>query len=200
MITGTYTAHDTAVIDDGAVIGAGTRVWHWTHVCGGAVIGRDCSLGQNVFVGNRARIGDNVKIQNNVSVYEGVTLEEDVFCGPSVVFTNVLNPRSRFPRKGQYRATRVRRGATLGANCTIVCGVEIGQHALIGAGAVVTRNVPPFALFLGVPARQTGWMSRYGDRLPLPLAGDGRARCPHTGDDYLLSHGVLRLVETGDGG
>ena len=193
MSTKPYTVHETAIIDAGATIGPGTRIWHWTHVCAGAVIGQGCSLGQNVFVGNRVRIGSNVKIQNNVSVYDNVALEDDVFCGPSVVFTNVHNPRSRFPRKDQYRDTLVRRGATLGANCTIVCGVEIGEYAFVGAGAVVTRSVPAFALMLGVPARQAGWMSRYGERLDLPLSGDGQADCEKTGDRYLLARGVLRL-------
>ncbi len=185
--------HPSAIIDPGATIGAGSRVWHWVHVCGGAIIGRNCSLGQNVFVGNRVRIGDNVKIQNNVSVYDNVTLEDDVFCGPSMVFTNVYNPRSAVTRKDEYRDTVVRRGATLGANCTIVCGVEIGEHAFIGAGAVVNRDVPPFALMLGVPARQSGWMSRFGERLPLPASGSGTASCPRTGDRYVLTDGRLRL-------
>ena len=161
------TVHPSAIVDPGAAIGEGTRVWHWVHVCGGAVIGRNCSLGQNVFVGNRVRIGDNVKVQNNVSVYDNVTVEDDVFCGPSMVFTNVYNPRSAVSRKDEYRDTVVRRGATLGANCTIVCGVEIGQHAFVGAGAVVNRDVPAFALMVGVPARHIGWMSRFGERLPL---------------------------------
>lgn len=182
-----YTAHETAIIDSGARIGAGTRIWHWTHVCAGAVIGERCSLGQNVFVGNRVVIGNNVKIQNNVSVYDNVTLEDDVFCGPSMVFTNVYNPRSAVPRKSEYRDTRVCRGATLGANCTIVCGVTIGQYAFIGAGAVVTDDVPDFALVVGVPARQIGWMSRQGERLALPLLGDNlEATCPSTGDRYRL--------------
>jgi len=189
--------HPSAIVDPGASIGEGSRVWHYVHVCGGAVIGKDCSLGQNVFVGNRVRIGDNVKIQNNVSVYDNVTLEDDVFCGPSMVFTNVYNPRSAVSRKSEYRDTVVRRGATLGANCTIVCGVEIGEFAFVGAGAVVNRDVPPFALMLGVPARQAGWMSRHGERLPLPLAGDGEATCPHTGDRYLLREGMLRVDPAG---
>jgi UDP-2-acetamido-3-amino-2,3-dideoxy-glucuronate N-acetyltransferase len=188
--------HPSAIVDPGATIGEGSRVWHFVHVCGGAVIGRDCSLGQNVFVGNRVRIGDNVKIQNNVSVYDNVTLEDDVFCGPSMVFTNVYNPRSAVSRQSEYRDTVVRRGATLGANCTIVCGVEIGEYAFVGAGAVVNREVPPFALMLGVPARQAGWMSRYGERLALPLLGDGEATCPYTGDRYILSDGVLRVEPT----
>jgi UDP-2-acetamido-3-amino-2,3-dideoxy-glucuronate N-acetyltransferase len=187
------TIHPSAIVDPGATIGEGSRVWHFAHVCGGAVIGRNCSLGQNVFVGNRVRIGDNVKIQNNVSVYDNVTLEDDVFCGPSMVFTNVYNPRSAISRKDEYRDTVVRRGATLGANCTIVCGVEIGQHAFVGAGAVVNRNVPAFALMLGVPARHAGWMSRHGERLPLGTTGNGLAVCPQTGDRYVLDEGVLRL-------
>jgi UDP-2-acetamido-3-amino-2,3-dideoxy-glucuronate N-acetyltransferase len=189
-----YTAHPTAVIDEGAQIGDGTRIWHWTHVCGGACIGERCSLGQNVFIGNLVVIGNNVKIQNNVSVYDAVTLEDDVFCGPSMVFTNVNNPRSAIVRKGEYRPTLVRRGATLGANCTIVCGVTIGQYAFVGAGAVVKRDVPDFALMLGVPARQAGWMSRYGERLDLPPAGEREATCPHTGDRYRLAGGRCELV------
>ena len=154
------TIHPSAIVDTGAQIGEGTRVWHWVHVCGGARIGKNCSLGQNVFVANRVVIGDNVKIQNNVSVYDEVTLEDGVFCGPSMVFTNVYNPRSEIARKDEYRKTLVKRGATLGANCTVVCGVTIGEYAFIGAGAVVNRDVPDFALMLGVPARQAGWMSR----------------------------------------
>ena len=185
--------HATAIVDDGATIGAGTRIWHWVHVCGGATIGRDCSLGQNVFVGNKVRIGDNCKLQNNISVYDNVTLEEGVFCGPSMVFTNVYNPRSEISRKDEYRDTLVKRGATLGANCTIVCGNTIGKYAFIGAGAVVNRDVPDFALMLGVPARHAGWMSRFGERLDLPLVGDGEACCPHTGERYVLRAGRCEL-------
>ena len=181
--------HPTAIVDKGANIGEGTRIWHWVHVCAGARIGRNCSLGQNVYVGNRVVIGDNVKIQNNVSVYDEVTLEDDVFCGPSMVFTNVYNPRSAVSRKDEYRKTLIKRGATLGANCTVVCGVTIGEHAFIGAGAVVNRDVPDYALMLGVPARQAGWMSRFGERLTLPLIGDGEATCPHTGEKYRVSSG-----------
>ena len=186
-----YTAHPTAIIDAGAQIGAGSRIWHWVHVCAGARIGRDCSLGQNVFIGNRVIIGDNVKIQNNVSVYDGVTLEDDVFCGPSMVFTNVYNPRSAVSRKHEYRPTLVRRGATLGANCTIVCGVTIGQHAFIGAGAVITKDILPYALMTGVPARQIGWMSAHGERLHLPLEGSGHAVCGASGQAYRLDNGRL---------
>lgn len=181
-----YWSHDSAIVDDGAVIGDGSRVWHWVHVCGSAVIGRGCVLGQNVFVGNDVTIGDNVRIQNNVSVYDGVTLEDDVFCGPSMVFTNVYNPRAAVSRKDEYRPTRVKRGATLGANCTIVCGVTIGEYAFIGAGSVVIRDVAPFALVVGVPGRHIGWMSMHGERLDLPLFGDGEAECPVTGQRYRL--------------
>lgn len=184
--------HPTALVDDGAVIGAGSRVWHWVHVCAGAVIGEGCSLGQNVFVGSRVRIGDNVKIQNNVSVYDNVCLESDVFCGPSMVFTNVYNPRSAITRKDEYRDTLVERGATLGANCTIVCGTRIGSYSFVGAGAVVNRDVRPFALMVGVPARQLGWMSAYGERVALPLQGQGVWTCPHTGDRYHLEGDLLR--------
>lgn len=190
-----HTVHPSAIVDEGAQIGEGSRVWHFVHVCGGAVIGKGCSLGQNVFVGNRVRIGNNVKIQNNVSVYDNVTLEDDVFCGPSMVFTNVYNPRSAVTRKDEYRDTVVRRGATLGANSTVVCGVTIGEYAFVGAGAVVNRDVKPFALMVGVPARQAGWMSRFGERLALPLAGDGEATCPHTGDRYVLRQGQLFLQQ-----
>lgn len=188
------TIHPTAIIDERAAIGEGTRIWHWVHVCGGAVIGRNCSLGQNVFVGNKVNIGNNVKIQNNVSVYDNVTLEDDVFCGPSMVFTNVYNPRSAVPRKDEYRDTLIKRGATLGANCTIVCGVTIGEYAFIGAGAVVNREVPAYALMVGVPARQIGWISRHGERLRLPLAGEGESVCHATGERYLLQRGVCRPV------
>ena len=191
--------HSTAIIDDGATIGSETRIWHFVHVCGGAVIGKKCSLGQNVFVSNRVTIGDNVKIQNNVSVYDNVTLEDDVFCGPSMVFTNVYNPRSAVSRKDEYRDTLVRRGATLGANCTIVCGVEIGEYAFVGAGAVINRDVPAYALMVGVPARQIGWMSKAGERLPLPVDGEGRVQCPITNDSYELTGGELKYLRSNFG-
>jgi len=187
------TVHPTAIVDPGAKIGAGTRIWHWVHVCAGAKIGERCSLGQNVYVGNDVTIGNNVKIQNNVSVYDAVTLEDDVFCGPSMVFTNVYNPRSAIVRKDELRRTLIRKGATLGANSTIVCGITVGQYAFVGAGAVVNRDVPDFALMLGVPARQAGWMSRFGERLDLPLKGSGEAKCPHTGERYRVEGGRCRL-------
>ena len=187
------TIHPSAIVDDGAIIGDDTRIWHWVHVCGGARIGAGCSLGQNVFVGNRVVIGSNVKIQNNVSVYDNVTLEDDVFCGPSMVFTNVYNPRAAVSRKHEYRNTLVRRGATLGANCTIICGTTIGAYAFVGAGAVVNRDVAPYALVVGAAARQIGWMSRYGCRLDLPLRGNGQARCAESGEVYVLRDGVCAV-------
>ena len=186
-----YYQHPSAIVDEGAQIGEGSRVWHFVHVCGGARIGEGVSLGQNVFVGNKVVIGDRCKIQNNVSVYDNVTLEEGVFCGPSMVFTNVYNPRSLIERKDQYRDTVVRRGATLGANCTIVCGITIGEFAFVGAGAVVNKDVPAYALMVGVPARQIGWMSEFGEQLTLPVKGDGEAMCPQTGDRYVLRNGTL---------
>lgn len=193
-MSASYSAHPTAIIDEGAQIGAETRIWHWVHVCGGAIIGARCSLGQNVFVGNKVVIGNNVKIQNNVSVYDNVILEDDVFCGPSMVFTNVYNPRSAVPRKNEYRDTLIRKGASLGANCTIICGVTIGEYAFVGAGAVINRSVPAYALMVGVPARQVGWISRHGERLALPLAGNGEARCPATDETYRLVAGKCSLI------
>lgn len=190
--------HETSIIDEGAQIGEGTRIWHWVHVCAGARIGAGCSFGQNCFVGNRAVIGDNVKVQNNVSIYDDVTLEDDVFCGPSMVFTNVYNPRSGIPRKTEYMRTLVRRGVTLCANCTIVCGTTLHQYAFIAAAALVNKDVPAFALMAGVPARQIGWMSRYGERIPLPVDGSGEYRCRNTGDLYRLEDGRMQLVETGE--
>jgi UDP-2-acetamido-3-amino-2,3-dideoxy-glucuronate N-acetyltransferase len=183
--------HPSAIVDLGAQIGEGSRIWHFVHVCAGANIGKGVSLGQNVFVGNKVIIGDNCKIQNNVSVYDNVTLEEGVFCGPSMVFTNVYNPRSLIERKNEYRDTLVRRGATLGANCTIVCGVTIGEFAFIGAGAVVNKDVPAYALMVGVPARQIGWMSEYGEQLELPLIGTGEVLCTYSNTRYVLDDGVV---------
>jgi len=190
------TIHPSAIVDDGAQLGDGCRVWHFVHISAGARIGERCSFGQNVFVGNDVAIGNNVKIQNNVSVYDAVTLEDDVFCGPSMVFTNVYNPRSAVTRKGEYRRTRVKQGATLGANSTIVCGTTIGRFAFIGAGAVINRDVPDFALMVGVPAKQIGWMSRFGEKLDLPVksAEPVDATCPHTGDRYRLTGQNLTLI------
>ena len=189
-----YHVHESAIVDDGATIGNNTRVWHFVHVCSGAKIGEGCSLGQNVFVGNKVTIGDNVKVQNNVSVYDNVHIEDDVFCGPSMVFTNVYNPRSFIERKTEYRDTLVKKGATLGANCTIVCGVTIGEYSLVGAGAVINKDVPAFALMVGVPAKQIGWISKYGEQLKLPISGTGTEKCKHTGDTYQLSGSTLTLI------
>lgn len=189
------TIHPTAIVDDGAQIGEGSRIWHWVHVCGGAKIGKGVSLGQNVFVGNKVVIGDQCKIQNNVSVYDNITLEEGVFCGPSMVFTNVYNPRSLIERKSEYRNTLVKRGVTLGANCTIVCGTTIGEFAFVGAGAVINKDVKPYALMVGVPARQVGWMSEYGEQIPLPLVGLGEYTCPHTGTRYVLDGETLNTLK-----
>ncbi len=188
-----YTVHPSAIVDEGAQIGEGSRVWHFVHVCGGARIGKGVSLGQNVFVGNKVTIGDKCKIQNNVSVYDNVILEEGVFCGPSMVFTNVYNPRSLIERKNEYRNTLIKKGATLGANCTVVCGVTIGEYAFVGAGAVVNKDVKPYALMVGVPARHVGWMSQFGEQIPLPLQGQGEYSCPHTGQTYALHSGGLAL-------
>jgi UDP-2-acetamido-3-amino-2,3-dideoxy-glucuronate N-acetyltransferase len=190
----TYQVHPTAIVDDGAEIGEGSRIWHWVHVSGGARIGKGVSLGQNVFVGNKVTVGDRCKIQNNVSLYDNVTLEEGVFCGPSMVFTNVYNPRALIERKDEYRNTLVQRGASLGANCTIVCGTTVGAFAFIGAGAVVNKDVRPYALMVGVPARQIGWMSEYGEQIPLPVKGEGLYTCPHTGKRYELEGDVLKGV------
>ena len=185
----TITIHPTAIVDEGAQIGDGSRIWHWVHISGAAKIGRDCSFGQNVFVGNRVIIGNNCKVQNNVSVYDNVTLEDDVFCGPSMVFTNVYNPRSAVSRKDEYHDTLVKRGSTLGANCTVVCGTTIGEYAFVAAGSVIKQDVKPYALMAGVPAKQVGWMSQFGDRLALPLVGNAETICPHTGLKYVLHNG-----------
>jgi len=190
-----YKVHDTAIVDKGAFVGKDTRIWHWVHVCAGANIGEGCSLGQNVFVGAKAVIGDGVKIQNNVSVYDNVILEDYVFCGPSMTFTNVYNPRSAISRKDEYRTTRVKHHATLGANSTIVCGVTIGEYAFVAAGAVVRQDVLPYSLVAGVPAMHRGWMSRFGEQLVFPLSGEGQCVCPHTGDVYILGNGKISVIE-----
>ena len=186
--------HSTAIIDEGAEIGENTKIWHWSHICAGAEIGSNCSLGQNVFIGNKVKIGDNTKIQNNVSIYDNITIEKNVFLGPSMVFTNVYNPRSEISRKSEYRNTRIREGVTLGANCTIICGVIVGKYAFIGAGAVVNKDIKDFALMVGVPAKQIGWMSRYGERVILPLKGEGVWECQKTGDKYILKED--RIIHT----
>jgi UDP-2-acetamido-3-amino-2,3-dideoxy-glucuronate N-acetyltransferase len=187
--------HESSIIDKGATIGKDTKVWHWTHICAGATIGNACSLGQNVFIGNKVIIGNNVKIQNNVSVYDNVTIEDDVFCGLSMVFTNVYNPRSAISRKNEYKATLIKKGAALGANCTIICGVTIGQYAFIGAGAVINKDVPDYALMVGVPAKQIGWMSEYGEQLDLPLQNNGTntifVNCHKTNNKYQLLNGEV---------
>lgn len=190
-----YYAHETAIIDEGAKIGVRSKIWHWVHVSGGANIGSDVSLGQNVFIGNKVKIGNKCKIQNNVSVYDNVYLEEGVFCGPSMVFTNVYNPRSLINRKNEYKNTYVKKGASLGANCTIVCGVSIGEYAFVGAGSVVNKNVPSYALVVGVPAKQIGWISEYGERLNLPLQGNGEAICDHTGYKYILKNSKVLITK-----
>lgn len=187
--------HPTAIVDAGAEIGPGTRIWHFSHVMGKSKIGRNCSLGQNVFVAGQVSIGNGVKIQNNVSIYKGVILEDYVFCGPSMVFTNVINPRSEIERKTEYRQTLVKRGATFGANCTIVCGITVGRYAFVGAGAVVAKDVPDYALMVGVPATRQGWMSRHGHRLPAPNS-DGLMTCPESGWRYReVEPGVLRCLD-----
>ena len=183
--------HESAIIDAGATIGKDSRVWHFVHICAGAKIGERCSMGQNVFIGNKVIIGNDCKIQNNVSVYDNVTLEDGVFCGPSMVFTNVYNPRSFVDRKSEYMNTLVKTGASMGANCTIVCGNTIGKFAFIGAGTLVNKDVPDYALMVGVPAKQIGWMSEYGERLDLPLTGNGETSCIHTGAKYTLANGTL---------
>lgn len=189
-----YFKHESAIVDDGAKIGKDSRVWHFAHVCSGAEIGDGVSLGQNVFVGNRVKIGNKCKVQNNVSVYDNVFLEEEVFCGPSMVFTNVYNPRFGIERKDEYKDTLVKKGATLGANCTIVCGVTINEYAFVGAGAVVNKDVPAYALMVGVPAKQIGWMSQFGEQIDLPVSGNGKATCPHSGQVYQLENGILAVV------
>lgn len=190
-----YTKHETAIVDEGAKIGAGSRIWHWVHISAGAKIGEKCSFGQNVFVGNNVKIGNNCKIQNNVSIYDNVFLEDDVFCGPSMVFTNVYNPRSAVVRKNEYRDTYVKKGVTIGANATIVCGVILGEFSFIAAGAVINKDVKPFSLMAGVPAKQIGWISKFGERIDLPMNGSGTWLCPHEGIVYSLSERILKINE-----
>jgi len=192
----TITIHPTAIVDEGAQLGDGTRVWHWVHISGGAKIGERCSFGQNVYIGNDVVIGTNVKVQNNVSIFDAVTIEDDVFCGPSMVFTNVYNPRCAIIRKDQYRKTLIKKGATLGANCTIICGITVGEYAFIAAGAVISRDVKPYALMAGVPAKQIGWMSEFGEKLALPLTGTAQATCPNTGQNYILTDGNCNVLSS----
>ena len=187
--------HETSFIDDDVKIGIGTKIWHFSHVLNGCEIGKNCSFGQNVVVGPNVDIGNHVKIQNNVSVYEGITLEDSVFCGPSCVFTNVHNPRSKIVRKNEYRKTLVQMGVTLGANCTIVCGVTLGKFSFIGAGAVISKDVPDYALMIGVPAKHVGWMSEYGEKLDLPLKGNAKTICKHTNQKYQLKDDKVFLVD-----
>ncbi len=183
--------HHTAIIDKGAIIGKNCKIWHWTHICGKATIGNFCSFGQNVYIGNNVNIGNYVKIQNNVSVFDNVVLEDYVFCGPSMVFTNVYNPRSKINRKDEFKDTIVKKGVTFGANSTVVCGIEIGENAFIGAGALINKNVKPFALMVGVPGRQVGWMSEYGERIDLPIKGNGTWECKKTNTLYTLKENFL---------
>lgn len=187
-----YFVHESSYVDDGAVIGASTKIWHFSHVMAGAVIGERCNLGQNVVVMPRTRLGNDVKVQNNVSIYEGVTLEDGVFCGPSCVFTNVINPRSHVSRKAEYKPTLVRRGATIGANATVVCGVTLGEYAFIGAGAVITADVPAYGLMVGIPARRIGWMCQCGVRLKVE---EGRAVCAACGSTYAETSGILAPID-----
>ena len=181
----------TSIVDEGAKIGKDCKIWHWVHISSGAIVGDNCIFGQNVFVGNKVKIGNNVKIQNNVSIYDNVTLENNVFCGPSMVFTNVINPRSKYPKKNQYKNTLIKEGATLGANCTILCGIIIGENAFVGAGSVVTKDLKPYSLNVGNPTKQIGWMSEFGERIPLPLKGKGEWICPHTKEKYCLNESLL---------
>ena len=187
----TVLVESSALIDKGATIGENTKIWHWVHVCSEAKIGKNCSFGQNVFVGNKVKIGNNVKVQNNVSIFDNVTIQDNVFCGPSVVFTNVKNPRSSIPRKNEYKNTLVKKGVSLGANSTIICGISIGENAFVAAGAVVTKNVKAYALVMGVPARQVGWISEFGDSIPLPLEGNGSWTCQKMNIKYSLKQSEI---------
>ena len=190
-IDSTVFVHPTSVIDEGASIDSGTKVWHWTHISKGAKIGRNCSFGQNVYIGSDVKIGNNVKVQNNVSIYDKVSLGDNVFCGPSMVFTNVYNPRSSISRKNEYRETIVSEGVSFGANCTIICGIHIDEYSFIGGGSLLNRSTKAFSLMVGVPAKQIGWMSKNGDRINLPLEGNGVWECPKTNDIYYLKNGQI---------
>ena len=190
-----YQAHKTAIIDDGACIGENSKIWHFSHICSGAKIGKNVVIGQNVFIGNKVSIGNNCKIQNNVSIYDNVSLEDDVFCGPSMVFTNVTNPRAHISKKNEFKDTLIKTGATLGANCTIICGTKIGSYAFVGAGALVNKYVKPYALVVGIPALQIGWMSEYGEKIDLPLVGKGKGKCIKTGEEYSLENGYLKKIK-----
>lgn len=190
--------HYTAEVDDGCLIGEGTKVWHWSHISPKVIIGKNCSLGQNTFIGNNVTIGNNCKIQNNVSIYDGVNLDDSVFCGPSMVFTNVINPRSEFDKKNEFKKTIVKKGVTFGANSTIVCGITIGEYAFIGAGSLVNKNVKPYSLVVGVPFQQIGWVDKYGEKIDLPIQGSGIAKCKKTGCEYLLTDGNLKIREKDD--
>ena len=193
-MTNDYFVHESAYIDERCEIGTDTKIWHFSHVLSNSKIGEHCNIGQNVAIGPDVIIGKNCKIQNNVSVYKGVTLEDGVFCGPSMVFTNIYNPRAEIRKMAQVRPTLVKKGATLGANCTIVCGVTIGHYAFIGAGAVITKDVPDYALIVGNPGKQIGWMSRFGERLDLPVTGEGECECPSTGEHYTLKDEIVSLI------
>tara|TARA_B110000027_G_scaffold56356_1_gene61061 strand:- start:1117 stop:1695 length:579 start_codon:yes stop_codon:yes gene_type:complete len=190
-----YQKHETAIVDEGAEIGSGTKIWHWSHICRGAKIGDDVTIGQNVFIGKTAVIGNKCKIQNNISIYDNIHLEDDVFCGPSMVFTNVYNPRSFIERKNEYKNTLIKKGSTLGANCTIICGITIGEFSFIGAGAVVNRDIPAFALVVGTPAKQIGWISEYGEKLDLPLSGYAQTICKNTGKKYELKNSKVLVID-----
>ena len=187
-----YFVHSTSVIDEKVKIGSGSKIWHWCHLSKGSKIGKNCTIGQNVFIGENVKIGNNVKIQNNVSIFDKVVLEDDVFCGPSMVFTNVYNPRAQISRKNEYKQTIVKKGVTIGANATIICGITLGSFSFIAAGSVVRTNVKPYALIAGVPGQQIGWMSEYGEQLPISLNGEGEVVCKRTGELYSLRNGNLR--------
>ena len=187
--------HNSSIVDEGAIIGSETKIWHWTHICSGANIGKNCNIGQNVYISGLVKVGNNVKIQNNVSLYDGVILEDDVFCGPSVVFTNVINPRSFINRKSEFRKTIIQKGASLGANSTLICGVNIGKYSLVGAGSVVTKDIKDFSINVGNPSKQIGWISKIGNRIDLPVEGIGEYICPSTGEKYVLNKNICVCIK-----